>query len=657
MALFLRFGGIEYDDDERAGAKLDAFVRWVQNIVERYEGTFIDLNIGDKGSYIYITFGAPIAHEDNATRAAAAALELQKPPAELDFIEPVQIGISQGRMRTGSYGGAMHRTYGALGDEVNLAARLMMAARPGQALVSRTAQVDIADQFEWGELPPLRVKGKRDAVVVFELRGAKRRTMHLADVHTNPLVGREPELALINAKIEAALCGRGQVVSMVAEAGIGKSRLVTAAVERAEILDFVTHAGECESFGINSSYLVWQPIWRTLFDIDPDLEVDAQIDALYQYVRALDPRLARRVPLLGPVLNLPIPDNELTESFDAKLRKSSLEALLIDCLRILSRRRPILIVLEDCQWIDALSQDLLEVLGQSTSDLLVLILYTYRPLVLERLESERLTGLPHYTRLHLEPLSGATLGKLARRRLAQEPGAPPADAIPDTLIQRIVERAEGNPFFLEELVNYIGDRAFAAGNVDAVAQLELPSSLHSLVLARLDRLSDRQRTLLKIASVIGRAFRVDWLLGVYPELGQPAQVQEDLVYLSEQELTHREQGQTESAYSFNHIITHGVIYESLPHMVRTTLHEQIGEFIEVQLSRRAWSSTSTCWPTTSTTAPTATASAGIYAGQGTPPRRPMRTRRRLTTTVGFCRCWTPRSASTCCASWAWCCNW
>ena len=122
------------------GQKLDAYIRWVQGIVEQYQGTFTDLNIGDKGSYIYITFGAPVSHENNAEHAALAALDLRRPPAALAYIGPNQIGISQGRMRTGVYGGAGHRTYGVLGDEVNLAARLMMAAQPGQILVSQAAQ-------------------------------------------------------------------------------------------------------------------------------------------------------------------------------------------------------------------------------------------------------------------------------------------------------------------------------------------------------------------------------------------------------------------------------------------------------------------------------------------------------------------------------------
>ena len=197
VALFLRFTGIDYDGDEAAGEKLDAFIRRVQAIVDRYRGTLVDLNIGDKGSYLYINFGAPIANEDNAARAASTALELRDLPEELPYIQPLQIGITQGRMRAGAYGGAMHRTYGVLGDEVNLAARLMMKCEPGQILVSRNVQAIILDQFAWNALDPVRVKGKSEPVEIAELCNVGAHpAMHLPQhSQLTPLIGRSAEIA------------------------------------------------------------------------------------------------------------------------------------------------------------------------------------------------------------------------------------------------------------------------------------------------------------------------------------------------------------------------------------------------------------------------------------------------------------------------------
>ncbi len=196
VAVFMRFSGIDYDQDEAAGEKLDLMIRAVQGIVDGYQGTLIDLNIGDKGSYLYVNFGAPLAHENNAARAASAALELRDLPEQLPFLDPLQIGISRGRMRAGAYGGVAHRTYGVLGDAVNLSARLMMASEPGTVLVSMNVQEEIDDLFEWEILDPIRVKGKSQPVAIAVLNGVRPRIgMHLPDSgESEPLVGRDHEV-------------------------------------------------------------------------------------------------------------------------------------------------------------------------------------------------------------------------------------------------------------------------------------------------------------------------------------------------------------------------------------------------------------------------------------------------------------------------------
>lgn len=167
VALFLRFGGLDYDNDDAAGEKLDAYIRWVQRSLAHYEGYLIQLTSGDKGSYLYAAFGAPLAHDDDAARAVAAALQLQSPPTELDFASLVQIGLSQGRMRAGPYGSRTRRTYGVMGGEVNMAARLMSKARPGQILVSKGVAQAAERSFCFHSLGEVRVKGRQDPIPVF----------------------------------------------------------------------------------------------------------------------------------------------------------------------------------------------------------------------------------------------------------------------------------------------------------------------------------------------------------------------------------------------------------------------------------------------------------------------------------------------------------
>jgi len=188
VALFLSFGGIDYDGDDGAGAELDALVRWVQAIVHRHQGMLLQLTVGDKGSYLYIAFGAPVAHEDDEVRAVQAALDLQSPPAELFFVKNIQIGLARGRMRTGAYGSTTQRTYGVLGDKTNLAARLMQAATSG-ILCDEAVYQGARKAMSFQLLPPIKVKGRTEPVAVYRPSGGG--------------AGPDPSRAAIRACIDA----------------------------------------------------------------------------------------------------------------------------------------------------------------------------------------------------------------------------------------------------------------------------------------------------------------------------------------------------------------------------------------------------------------------------------------------------------------------
>jgi len=580
VALFLRFGGIDYDQDEAAADKLDTYIRQVQRILARYEGTLLQLTIGDKGSYLYAAFGAPLAHEDDATRAASAALDLRALTPTLDFIHGMQIGISQGRMRTGAYGGIMRRTYGVLGDEVNLAARLMQAAGPGQILVSKVAQHATSEAFVWERLPDLRVKGKAEPVPTFSLIGIKEsRSIRLQEPkYSLPMVGREAELSLMREKLARVLQGQGQLIGITAEAGMGKSRLVAEAICLANELDLTGYGGECQSYGTNTSYLVWQNIWRGFFDLSPEWPLQVQVEALKTQLGWINPALVPRLPLLGGVLNLSIPDNDLTASFDAKLRKTSLEALLVDCLRARASIGPLFLVLEDCHWLDPLSHDLLEVIGRAIVDLPVLVVLAYRPPEMDRSQALRISQLAHFTEVRLADFTSREAEQLIGLKLTQFFRS--HAEMPRALVERITQRAQGNPFYIEELLNYLQDKDIDPRDTHALEQLELPASLHSLILSRIDQLTESQKITLKVASVIGRLFKAAMLWGVYPQLGERQKVKADLDVLARLDLTPLDTPEPELAYLFRHILTQEVAYETLPYATRAMLHTQIGQYIE-----------------------------------------------------------------------------
>jgi predicted ATPase/class 3 adenylate cyclase len=594
-ALFMRFTGLDYDNDEGVGDKLDAVVCHVQNILVKYDGALIQLTIGDKGSYLYAAFGAPTAHEDDAARAAAAALELSALPAEIESIHSVSIGLGCGVMRAGAYGSAACRTYGVLGDQVNLAARLMERAAPGQVLASETVW-QATPEFCWQELPALEVKGKRAAVKPAVLLGRQEQKTPCAPALR--MVGRGPELALIAEKHELARRGRGQIVSIIGEAGLGKSRLLAEALR---CMDGLARCeGECQSYGTQSAYLVWHSIWRAFFCLDSASPAAEQIATLERALARVHPDFPLRLPLLGPALNLSIPDNSLTDGMDSRSRKALRESLLVDCLRERAGP-PLVLVLEDVHWIDPLSRDLLELIGQAIEELPVLILLAYRPPVEAGAPFlPGLLSLEHATEVRLSELTRTEIEQLVAARLAHfglplSAGIPAlgistlgdglptlGDGLPTIapLVERLLLRAQGNPFYTEELLNSLHDQGLDPRLEAAWEQAALPDSLHSLILSRIDRLAERQQVTLKTASVIGRLFRAAWLYEYYPPLGGAAQVCADLESLSRLEFTLQETPEPQLAYLFKHVITQEVAYESLAYATRASLHEQFARYLE-----------------------------------------------------------------------------
>ena len=302
-----------------------------------------------------------------------------------------------------------------------------------------------------------------------------------------------------------------------------------------------------------------------------------QRETVERELAAVDPALVPRAPLLGPVLGIAIPDNELTGSLEAEVRKSSLEALLVDCLRARATEEPIVLVLEDCHWIDPLSRDLLHVLARAAGSLRVLVVVAYRPAE----DGEPGGGLgvselAHFSELALAPLAPEEAEELIRAKVAQ--AAAKTEAGMPALVELVTARAEGNPFYLEELLNYIGGQQIDVGDSSALAAIELPESLHSLILSRVDTLPEAPRRTIKVASVVGRSFDVATLVRVYPELGSEAEVGGQLRRLKTLDLVTPDRG--DDSYLFKHAVTHEVTYESMPFSFRAMLHERVGADLE-----------------------------------------------------------------------------
>jgi adenylate cyclase len=579
VALFIRFTGIDYESDS-AESELDAFIRSIQETASRYKGTLLDLIIGDKGSYAYVNFGALSAHEDDSRRAVKTALEL-KNKTELQL----QMGITQGLMRVGAYGGVTRNDFSALGDDVNLAARLMTTASVGEILLSGQAYKEVRNDFTFEPRPPMPMKGKAEPLPVFAVSGKRhQRAIRLQEPnYALPMVGREEELHIIEEELELAANSKGQVIGIVAEAGMGKSRLVAEVIRSAHKKGFVGYGGACQSDGIHTPYLAWKSIWQAFFDVDPEMPVRKLIRWLEGEIEDLALSRVEALPLLSTLLDLNIPDNDFTKSLEPEIRQSALHALLEDCLKTAAQEEPILIVIEDLHWIDALSYDLLEGLAKALASQAVCFVLAYRPPELERLKVSRLESLPQFTLIELHELRTDEAGQAIRAKLAQLYPAR-GGAVPAKLVDILMARAQGNPFYLEELLNYLRDRGLDPRDPSDLEKIELPNSLHSLILSRIDQLSEQEKTTLRVASIIGRLFRARWLTGYYPKLGPPPRVKAALDALDKLDITPLDSPEPELAYLFKHIVTHEVTYESLPYTTRAKLHEQLARYLEAAYS-------------------------------------------------------------------------
>lgn len=581
-ALFMRFGGIDYDGDASAATKLDEFVRWVQREVGAVGGSVVQLTIGEKGNYLYAVFGAPASFGDDAHRCAAAAARLRRASTRFPYVSEVQIGLGYGTARTGAYGGTTRRTYGVLGPETNMAARLMGLAPSGTAYASPAFVRACRDGFQFTQVMTVPVKGAPQPIVVSELVGAEGRSTLVSEVagRGRPFVGREAELAVLSECLMSARFGRGQAVQLTADAGMGKSQLIAAALEAVGTGDLEVLSGASQPFDGEAPYRVWSTVFSDLLQLDRNAPPSARGAAVEAAVARIDPHLAPRSPLLAPVLDVVIEENDLVASLGPDLRPASRLDLLISLLReraasLSSLGRTLVIVLEDVHAVDPLSRELLEALGRLIPDLPLALVTAGRPSSSTG-ERSRAPFLPGAAQVLLGPLRPREAEELVKAQLA----AQDAHELPDDMLDQVLDRSDGNPLFLIALLEELLERA-ASGLPPS--ESELPQTLQALTLARLDRLGEQEQASLKVASVIGRQFLVDWLQACRPTRSF-MEITGDLEATTRAAVTVLAV-EVPLTFGFVNAITHEAAYESLPHYLKTELHGRIARHVETSVAR------------------------------------------------------------------------
>ena len=556
--------------------------------VQRFGGT-VDKYIGDA---VMAVFGAPTSHEDDTDRALRAALAMREAIAELSIdlqrqhgiTLTIRIGVNSGEVVAGVIAGDVQAAYTVVGDTVNVAQRLQVAARPGDILVGASAK-NAAPSFDFAPTPPITVKGKDQPLTVFRLVGTN--DMHprdrLTQLHmSSPLVGRNGELGALIALVKRLEDGHGGMVAIIGDAGSGKSRLL-AELKRAASSSAVTWLeGRCFTLGETTRYAPFVEALSRMAGIedgDDDARRWAKLEARVRSVVRED--VDEVLPYLAALLAIDAPEPSATQLglMTGEAMGRQIFRATRRFLTLLAHARPLVLAFEDLHWADASTIALLQHVLRGTAEAPLLVIGTSRsdPSSAAAELRAHVRGLPRYTEIPLGPLPDEHAEMLIQNLLA-------VDDLPEQVRDLTLRRAEGNPLYIEEIIRSLVEsgvvvRDESTGRWRAAtetARIELPDTIGGLIVARLDRLDDRSKQVLRNAAVIGRSFRVALLRAVEPA----TDLDKILATLVDQQILVERRPGSDPEYMFRHVLIQETVYESILRRQRRELHAHVAKAIE-----------------------------------------------------------------------------
>ncbi|MBN2469299.1 MAG: tetratricopeptide repeat protein [Anaerolineae bacterium] len=571
--LFIRFTGIDYRAPD-AAARLDELVRQAQQVVQQFGGYLSEVGVGDKGSEMVALFGAPIALENPALRATYAANNLIM---ELPHVASLHFGMTCDQLFTGTVGSPMRRAYAAVGDEVNLAARLMARAGPGEVLAD-IRSAESANEFAWKALSPMRLKGKIAPVRVYQLAGSARVTRPLWP--EGEFVARDKELSALQWSLDTKTASSARILLMIGQPGLGKSHLLH------KFNDMLTEQGITGLLGAGRSidrqtpYHPWQTIFRDYFGLNTRESAAAWQEAVLARLNQIDPALESHAPLLNDILQLGLQENSFSNSLEPAERHAMLCNLAIILLKAWLTEDTLAIVLDNAQWMDALSWDLAGCIASQLAAFPLTLLFAMRPFKDRKpVPFIQIEEMAHTRKLALEPLNAEDTALLAAETLGVKLVAPP-------LAQFILQKTGGNPFFIKEVVNVLRENdhiAVAHGEATLRGDpqtLRLPDTVQGIVRSRIDQLPPDQQTILKVAAVLGPQFRYSTLRAIQPLRLNEESLRKCLAALDSMDLSCVEETETDSTYAFSYAITRELAYHALSFSQRRQLHEAAARWYE-----------------------------------------------------------------------------
>jgi class 3 adenylate cyclase/tetratricopeptide (TPR) repeat protein len=565
-------------DPEAGQALLDTALQRMMDAVHRFEGTVNDV----AGDGIMAMFGAPIAHEDHALRACYAALAMQA--AMRRYADEVRrthglevllrVGLNSGGVLVRTIGNDLYMNYSGVGLTTNLAARMEQLAPPGTIRLTAATLQLVEGAVRVNALGPIPVKGLAEPIEVFELVGATpvhRRLQAAVARGLTRFVGRDQELAALTQALERAGAGHGQVVALVGEAGVGKSRLVYECLQSPRTQGRRVLEAASVSYGKATPYFPVLDLLKRYAQVDDHDDPRTIRAKMTGHVLTLDETLQETLPALLSLLEV-LPDDSPFRTLDPPQRRQhTLQALKRVLLRE-SQVQPLLLVFEDLHWIDAETQELLDSLVESLPTARLLLLVNYRPEYQHGWGSKT-----YYTQLRLDPLPPASAEEFLTALLGDDSSLAP-------LKQLLIARTEGNPFFLEESVRTLVETGVLVGEpgayrlAQALPTIQVPATVQAVLAARIDRLPPEEKRLLQTAAVVGTEVPLP-LLQAIAELPEAA-LHRGLAHLQAAEFLYETRLFPEPEYTFKHALTHEVAYGSLLLERRRGLHARIVEALE-----------------------------------------------------------------------------
>lgn len=570
-------------DPEEARQLFDPIVQRMTEAVHRYEGT-VNQVMGDG---IMALFGAPIAHEDHPVRAGYAALRMQETLAAYadqlqrqQGVSPqIRVGLNVGEVVVGGVGNDIAVDYTAVGETTHLASRMEQLATPGTILATEAFTRLTEGYLRFTSLGLVPIQGVPEPLPVFELINAEPRRTRLQVAATRGLtrfVGRQAELETLRETLQRVGTGHGQIVGVIGEPGVGKSRLFYEFIATHLTADWLIIETGSMLHGPVEPYLPLRELLRAFFQID-DRDDERQTREKVEKRLTLDMALWDTLPALLALLGVTVEDPEWQALDPDQRRLQTIEGvkrLLIQQ----SQMRPLLVIFENLHWVDAGTQAFLDSLMESLSTTPMLLLVNYRP------EYQHGWGsIAYYTQLRLDPLPTETVEELLQALLGTSADLQPLKSL-------LIERTEGNPFFLEESIRTLMEMQVLVGErgayhlSQAVSIIQVPAQVQAILAARIDRLPPEEKRLLQSAAVIGKDVSFTLLQAI-------AEVPEEnfhraLAHLQRAEFLYQTNLFPELEYTFKHALTHEVAYASLLQGRRRVLHARIVDIIETLYANR-----------------------------------------------------------------------